>query len=79
LTAVRADLPAARAAAAAGETAYQRGLIDLLTVSDLRSAQTSKEVEAVQLEQADALVLSGLAALTGAGLPLIDGLPEITQ
>lgn len=77
LASARADLPAVTSAAEKAQEAFGQGAIDELGYVDLVSARTTKAQDILVLEQAVLEQQVALLTLLGAGLPRVDGLPDV--
>jgi outer membrane protein TolC len=77
LASVRADLPEARRASEGAGRALTARAIDELAFVDLTSARLTKEEEIITLQQTVIEQAATIAAITGAGLPPVENLPDL--
>jgi outer membrane protein TolC len=77
LARVRGDLPQATRAGERAERAHVARTIDELTYVDLANARLTKEEEIITLQQTVIEQAAIIDALTGAGLPPVDNLPDL--
>lgn len=79
LATVRAELPDVERAGEKAERAFAARAIDELAYVDLVNARLAKEQDVINLQQTVAEQAAAIAAMTGAGLPAVENLPDLAS